>query len=36
MQMKILGTTSVDFDVIDQKLIEFSVYVGYWGKMGVK
>jgi hypothetical protein len=34
MQMKLLGITSVDFDVIDQQLITFSVFGRYWRKNG--
>jgi hypothetical protein len=32
MQMKLLGTTNVDFDVIDQRLTEFSISGTYWRK----
>jgi hypothetical protein len=34
MQMKLLGITSVDFGVIDQRLIKFSVSNKYWRKNG--
>jgi hypothetical protein len=34
MQMKLLGITSVDFDIIDQVLIGFSVSDRYWRKNG--
>jgi len=30
--MKLLGITSVDFDIIDQPLIRNSVSIRYWGK----
>jgi hypothetical protein len=32
MQMKLLGTTNVDFGVIDQRLIRISVSGRYWRK----
>jgi hypothetical protein len=32
MQMKLLGITSVDFDVVSQRLIRSSTSVGYWKK----
>jgi hypothetical protein len=32
IQMKLLGITNVDFDVIDQRLIRFSVSGRYWRK----
>jgi sorting nexin-29 len=32
MQIKLLGTTNVGFDVIDQRLIKFSVSNRYWRK----
>jgi hypothetical protein len=31
MQMKLLGTTSVGFDIIRQQLIRFSISIRYWG-----
>jgi hypothetical protein len=34
MQMKLLGITGVDFGVIDQQLIKFSVSGRYWKKNG--
>jgi hypothetical protein len=34
MQMKLLGIINVDFDVIGQRRIRFSVSVGYWRKSG--
>jgi hypothetical protein len=34
-QMKLLGITNVDFDVIDQRLIKLSTAGRYWEKMGV-
>jgi hypothetical protein len=36
MQMKLLGITSVDFDVIGQQLIRSSLSVRYWRKSGNK
>jgi hypothetical protein len=33
MQRKLLGITSVDFGVIDQRLIKFSVSGRYWSKI---
>jgi hypothetical protein len=36
MQMKLLGITSVDFDVIDQQLITVSISGRYWRKKGVE
>jgi hypothetical protein len=32
MQMKLLGISSVDFDVIGQRLIRSSISVRYWRK----
>jgi hypothetical protein len=32
MQMKLLGITSVDIGVTDQRLIEFSISGRYWRK----
>jgi hypothetical protein len=32
MQMKLLGTTNVGFDIIGQRLIRFSISVRYWRK----
>jgi hypothetical protein len=34
MQIKLLGTNNVDFDVTDQQLIKSSVSGIYWGKNG--
>jgi hypothetical protein len=34
MQMKLLGITNVDFDVVVQLLIRFSVSGRYWRKSG--
>jgi hypothetical protein len=34
MQMKLLGTTNVDFVVIDQCLARFSISGRYWRKSG--
>jgi hypothetical protein len=34
MQMKLLGTTNVDFYVIGQRLIRSSTSVRYWRKSG--
>jgi hypothetical protein len=34
MQIKLLGTTNVEFVVIDQRLITFSVSGRYWRKSG--
>jgi hypothetical protein len=34
MQMKLLGITNVDFNVIDQWLIRFPISVRYWIKNG--
>jgi hypothetical protein len=34
MEMKLLGTTNVGFDVISQRLIRFSISVRYWRKSG--
>jgi hypothetical protein len=33
MQMKLLGITNVDFDVIGQRLIKFSVSGRYWRRI---
>jgi hypothetical protein len=30
MQRKLFGITSVNFDVIDQMLIRYSIFVRYW------
>jgi hypothetical protein len=35
MQMKLLGTTNVDFGTIDQRLIKFSIFIRYWRKKWV-
>jgi len=32
--MKLLGIISVNFDVIDQLLIRYSVFTRYWRKNG--
>jgi hypothetical protein len=34
MQMKLLGTTNVDFGLTDQRLIRFSISGRYWRKNG--
>jgi hypothetical protein len=34
MQMKLLGITNMDFDVIGQRLIRYSISVRYWRKSG--
>jgi hypothetical protein len=34
MQMKLLEITNVDFGVIDQRLITFSIFGRYWRKNG--
>jgi hypothetical protein len=34
MQKKLLGIISVDFDVKDQLLIRYSIFVRYWRKNG--
>jgi hypothetical protein len=34
MQMKISGITNVDFGIIDQLLIKFSISSRYWTKNG--
>jgi hypothetical protein len=34
MQMKFLGVTSADFDVMGQQLIRTSISVRYWRKSG--
>jgi hypothetical protein len=35
MQMKLLGITNVDFGVLDQRLIKFSIAVNTGKKVGV-
>jgi hypothetical protein len=34
MQMKLLGLNNVDFNIIDQRLIRFSISVRHRGKNG--
>jgi hypothetical protein len=34
LQMKLLGITNVDFGVMDQRMIKFSISGGYWRKNG--
>jgi hypothetical protein len=34
MQMKLLGIPNVDFDVIDQRLVNVSISGRYWSKNG--
>jgi hypothetical protein len=34
MQMKLLAITNVDFNIIGQQLIRFSISVIYWRKSG--
>jgi hypothetical protein len=34
LQMKLLGITSMDFDIIDQLLMRYSIFIKYWRKSG--